>query len=294
MDGLIDSDLGLDLAPPATGPVGASTKREAEEDAREAIHEVVAVEADFGSVAHDDSDRDNASGLPTSGLKQLRPISVQLPPSTLIFPRSVYDGFVPPAERARERQALETLMRADPSQAGEDFIQFELDNFSCYVDTPFYDSEMRALHSHSTLTGKDTFYLDGVLRSGAVECFVQRVPFEEIPLGNYGKAEHTVGDQMWIRSSHNNRRQVYYQLKRPSLEYARYHEKFVWVADLAKHVHDFCEYLLGQGRHVSIHSFKHNFSTWLQAIHGEHLDFQRWYAKRGADDFRQSIVANSP
>lgn len=79
MDGLIVSDLGLDLAPPTTGPVDASTKREAEEDAREAIHEVVAEEADFDSVAHDDPDRDNASGLPTSGLKQLRPSFFRAP-----------------------------------------------------------------------------------------------------------------------------------------------------------------------------------------------------------------------
>lgn len=86
---------------------------------------------------------------------------------------------------------------------------------------------MGALHSHVTFTGKATFYFDGILRAGTVECFVQRVPFEEIPLGNYGKEEPTVGNQMWIRSLHNSRREVYYQLKNPSLEYTRYHEKFV-------------------------------------------------------------------
>lgn len=299
MEGLPPSYLGLELASasltpvfrssPSTNRFDAVTKKELEEDILQAINEIAAEEDDFSSVAEDESDRDN--DLQPSRLK---PITVQLPVSTLIYPRSVCANYVPPVKLVKEWQAIESLLDADPSQKEDDFIEFELDQFSCYVDTSQYDSDMRALHSHATLTGKETFYFDGILRAGTVECYVQRVAFEEIPLGNYGKEEPTVGDQMWIRSTHNRRREIYYKLKAPSREYTRYHEKFVWVADLAKHVVDFCAYWLKQDNDVSFHCFKKDFILWLKATHKTHKSFQNWYTQRGHDDFRQPIVANGP
>lgn len=304
MDDAIGPEFGLELASdfsvpvsrasPSTGRVSAGVKREIEEGILEAINEVVAEEGDFSSVEAQDATRETSSGLAVLQTDRLKTITVQLPASTLIFPRSVCANYAPPAEVVKERQAVQSLLGADPAQEDEDFIEFELDKFSCYVDTPQYDSEMRALHSHATLSGKETFYFDGVLRAGNVKCYVKRVPFEEIPLGNYGQEEPSVGDQMWICSLHNSRRNIYYKLKNPSLEYTRYHENFIWVADLAKHVVDFCTHLLKQDRGVTIHLFKEDFSAWLKATHQTNTSFQKWHARRGSDDFRQPIVANSP
>lgn len=145
MDGLVESELIFDLATGALTPatptspglerIGTNTNREAEQDVLEAIQEIVAEEDDFDSVSNQDPDRENSSGLSTLRLKRPRPILVQLPASTLISPRSVCANSVPPVELVREWQAVDRLMRADPSQANEDFIEFELDKFSCYVDT---------------------------------------------------------------------------------------------------------------------------------------------------------------
>lgn len=304
MDSIPISDLGFELAnafstptlrdSPSTNPIDTLTNREVEEDILQAINEVVAEDEDFSSITEDESDRENSSGLAELQPSRLKPVTVQLPVSTLIYPRTVCANYEPPVKLFKEWQAVENLLNAEPSQKDEDFIEFELDQFSCYVDTTQYDSDMRALHSHATLTGKATFYFDGILRTGNVECYVQRVAFEEIPLGNYGKEEPTVGDQMWIRSTHNRRREIYYKLGAASREYTRYHEKFVWVADLAKHVVDFCAYLLEKVRNVSFHCFKKDFIAWLKATHKTHKSFQKWYAQRNSDDFRQSIVANSP
>ncbi|KAF3763083.1 S-adenosyl-L-methionine-dependent methyltransferase, partial [Cryphonectria parasitica EP155] len=229
-----------------------------------------------------------------------RRIVVDLPRSTLVSPRSAYEPFDPPASRKTEREALQALLRADPSQRNEDFIQFELDDFACYMNSDQSPCEMRGLHDHATRTGKQAFYFDGTLRIGDAAYLVQGVEFDQIPLGNYGKDPDTgcyepaVGDQMWIRSQLNARREIYYQLKRPAPEYARFHEAFLWVADLAKHMFDFCEHLLEDGRDVCLRNFKEDFGKWLRQVHQGSRSFLKWYSQRKSDDFRQSIIANKP
>lgn len=255
---------------------------------------------------------------PTSS--RLQNVVVSLPKSTLITPRSVFErseglepaeGFTPPAPVASEWEAIQSLLRADPSQKNDDFIEFELDNFSCYVYTERYPFEMRALHDHATRTGGQHFYFDGILRVGDTQHYVQKVRFDQIPLGNYGRNaetgcyEPTVGDQLWVLSKLNERRDkyfgqnvqrkdIYYQLKNPSIEYDRFHQAFLWVADLAKHVVDFSEYQIEHKSNVSIHHFKKDFSRWARKIHKKSPYFLKWYKQRSSDDFRQSIIANEP
>lgn len=263
---------------------------EADEDVLTAINEAAEEEDEYSSELESDSGK-----LPASSQKdQLKRITIQLPKSSLISPRSVFANFIPPCEIIKERQAVQSLLDASHSQKDDDFVEFELDNFSCYVDTAQYSSDMRSLHTHATSAGKELFFFDGILRVGDIQHYVQKVAFEQIPLGNYGKKESTVGDQLWIRSQLNQNKEIYYKLKSPSLEYVRFHAPFLWVADLAKHVVDFCTYLMEQERDVSIHYFKEEFGEWLKVTHKNSPDFQKWYKQRGSNDFRQSIVANSP
>ncbi|KAJ4387740.1 hypothetical protein N0V93_008340 [Gnomoniopsis smithogilvyi] len=225
--------------------------------------------------------------------RSLRQIVVNLPTSTLIHPRSVFEGFVPPSPLATESEAIQSLLHADPTQKDGDFLEFELENFSCYIHNrnstiPF---EMRALHMHACKAGEQHFYFDGILKVGDTRHYVHKVIFEEIPVGNYGKEHVTVGDQLWIRSKLNERKPVYYQLKKPSIEYARFHNAFLWVADLAKHVVDFCESFIENQRNVSIHHFQNEFARWLKRTHRNNPVFLKWYKQRPSDDFRQSLVA---
>lgn len=226
--------------------------------------------------------------------RKLVNITVNLPTSTLIHPRSVFEGFVAPAPLTTEKEAIECLLKADPTQQDGGFIELELQTFSCYIHhrnstIPF---EMRSLHMHACKSGEQHFYFDGILKAGSIQRYVHKVIFEEIPLGNYGKEHHTVDDQLWIRSKLNEDRPIYYKLKKPSIEYARFHNAFLWVADLAKHVVDFCESFIENQRNVSIHHFKKNFAIWLKRTHSKSPAFLKWYKQRGSDDFRQSLVAN--
>jgi DNA (cytosine-5)-methyltransferase 1 len=95
--------------------------------------------------------RSNTSSLGTSGPVAAHTLSkqkleVRLPKSTLVTPRGRYDGWNPPAPRAKERVALASLLEHLESQAdldNEDFIEFELDKFSVYVESTLYPCELR-------------------------------------------------------------------------------------------------------------------------------------------------------
>ncbi|KAG8162426.1 hypothetical protein KVR01_008191 [Diaporthe batatas] len=233
-----------------------------------------------------ESNFDNVQQQPQASLKGL---VIQIPTSTLIAPRSAFRSNV---STGKEFEAVRSLLESDPTQLNEDFVEFELDDFVVYIDTHRHPQEMRAIHTFATATGQQNFFFNGTLKLGNVKHRVEKVPFEEIPLGNYGKDNPTVGEQVWIRSKLNRRENIYYRLKMPSVEYARFHRDFLWVADLAKHAVDFSDHLLEMRQDVSIRHFQRDFASWLQANHGSSPAFQKWYKKRGTNDFRQSIIAN--
>lgn len=265
------------------------------EDAFAAVDEAAhAEEEDFDDSELDGPRQRHAAGKGPKTERKLVDIAVSLPVSTLVHPRSVFKGFLPPAPLTTERDAIQRLLQADPAQQDGDFIEFELENFACYIHNtnstvPF---EMRALHMHACKSGEQHFYFDGILRVGDTRLYVHEIMFEEIPLGNYGKELSTVDDQLWIRSKLNQLKPIYYQLKKPSIEYARFHNAFLWVADLAKHVVDFCEWYIDNRWNISIHHFKSDFADWLKKTHQKDPLFLNWYTKRESDDFRQSLVAN--
>ncbi|OLN94180.1 DNA (cytosine-5)-methyltransferase 1A [Colletotrichum chlorophyti] len=186
-----------------------------------------------------------------------------------------------------------------------DFIEFDLDHFAVYIDPPTHDgkskkypSEMRPLHHLSTRVGCNRMWFDGVLSLGEKRFFVRHVPFEELPIGNYGITEPTVGSEMWLRSSTNAKcaqeggHDVYYRLKTPSQEYRRYHSGFLWIADLAKHVTDYLSWALDMNRLVVLRDFRFVFSNWLATVHGQSKMFVQWREQYTSTNFGTAIVAN--
>ncbi|KAI8287427.1 hypothetical protein K4K60_012522 [Colletotrichum sp. SAR11_57] len=165
-------------------------------------------------------------------------ISVDLPPSTLISPRYLYQGQELPAPVDREFRIVQKLLEEHrrTSEGGDDFIDFELDQFTVYTE-PYmgglteayekmrYPAEMRPLQHLSIKPGCTVMYVDGVLSIGDARYFVRQVPFEELPIGNYGLSESTIGREIWIRSKMNTKaadrgkEDVYYRLKNPLPEH---------------------------------------------------------------------------
>ncbi|KAI5863960.1 S-adenosyl-L-methionine-dependent methyltransferase [Durotheca rogersii] len=241
-------------------------------------------------------DEDFTPDLHTANTAQGKPVVVEIPVSTLIQPRSLYQGFVPPATQVREREAIAALLEAAESRqpAQEDHIEFDLEDFSIYVNSEYYPYELRPLHHLAVRQASDRFYFDGVVVHGDDRFYLNRIPFRQIPIGNYGSEEHTVGEHIWIRSELNEREgtELYYKLRSPSTEYSRFYEPFLWIADLAKHVIDFCDHLKDRGHRAVLHDFRSHFGVWLLQTHSQSAAFQRWYAANRSDDFRGALVAN--
>lgn len=226
-------------------------------------------------------------------------IEVRLPKSTLVNPKSRFSGWTPPAPITKEYDAVANLMRileAETDIYKEDFIEFELDQFSVYVHSQLYPYELRPLQHLCTRSSSDTFYFDGILAYGDSKYYVERVPFQKLPIGNYRVNNPTVGDQIWIQSRRNEgeKPERYYKLRKPAPEYERFHTGFLWIADLAKHVVDFCEHLASRNRPVALADFQQKFIIWLQEqdAHKTSPEFQKWRCKHPSDDYRTSVVAN--
>ncbi|KAI1259709.1 S-adenosyl-L-methionine-dependent methyltransferase [Xylariaceae sp. FL1019] len=221
-------------------------------------------------------------------------VTVGLPFSTLTDPRSLYDGFIAPAPEARESRTVEALLALLGSDETYDFIEFELNDFSIYIDTKDYPHELRPLQHLSTKHTATEMFFDGVLRYKDTEFYVKKARFSKLPIGNYDVTNHTVGDQVWIHSALNDRlgREVYYRLRSPSIEYRRFFTPFLWVADLAKHVADYCESLRAQLRRVTLRHFESDFSTWASKKHRGARAFQKWHSLNRTCDFRGAVVAN--
>ncbi|KAK2064099.1 C-5 cytosine-specific DNA methylase [Colletotrichum caudatum] len=258
--------------------------------------------------------------LPTVSITLVNQISVDIPQSTLVMPRSLYRGEAgeePRAEPAREWTAVQSLLkeyrRIHSSDTGD--IEFDLDQFAVYIDATVpgdkhltkrrYPCEMRPLQylGRSTESGRKEIlrmYVDGILSVGDKKFSIRGVPFEQLPIGNYGSSEPTVGSEIWIRSCLNvaiardQETNVYYRLKSPSVEYERYYDGFLWVADLAKHVVDYLSKALEERRQVVFRDFRSAFNTWLMQTHGnsESEAFYRWRDQYQRTDFCNAMSTN--
>lgn len=225
---------------------------------------------------------------------------VELPSSTLSNPRSQYHGFMPPAPKRREWQAVDALLEllTEPGHEAEpDYIEFELSQFTVYVNSSYYPLELRPLQHLCTRVASDTFYFDGVLSATnpatgtSMSFYVQRIAFQELPIEAYGEDDDTV-KSIWIRSDHNKKRELYYKLGTPSNEYKRLHLPFLWIADLAHHVITYCADMRAKGRMAMLEDFQSRFKIFLCRRHKASEVFQSWAAAHHSDDFRTTVVAN--
>ncbi|RDL31841.1 uncharacterized protein BP5553_09243 [Venustampulla echinocandica] len=233
--------------------------------------------------------------------------------SQLTCPKSRYIGHTPPLPISKERhvvkELLEELLKQEEgknfegnregspdSSAPSDghFVEFGLSDFSIYLpDNKHHGFELRPLQNLVTKKGESTFLFDGILSYGSVKRYVQKVPFGTCSIGNYGLESHTVDGNIWIKSAYNSktRSEIYYHLKKPAPEYARFHDGFLWLANLAKHFVDYSQQC-GENQ-VSVFKFRDDFSQWICEHHGESPDFRDWYQQYGGrDDFRQAVAVN--
>ncbi|KAI1139154.1 S-adenosyl-L-methionine-dependent methyltransferase [Hypoxylon sp. FL0543] len=253
-----------------------------------------------GPEAHSFDDQDTAPDVQITGTSKKSPIVVDIPRSTLTQPRSLFDPFIPPASQAKEPDAIAGLLEAisarcppqEDREDQEDYVEFDLEEFSIYTNSSIYPNELKPLQHHAIRSAADTLYFDGIVRHGETCFYLRKIRFRQLPIGNYGREEHTVRDHIWIRSELNESKEIYYRLRTPSTEYARFYEPFLWIADLSKHVLDYCEYLKECDRRAVLNDFESRFSSWLLQTHRKSAAFQKWHSANRSRDFRGALIAN--
>ncbi|KAM0076774.1 hypothetical protein ACKRZS_010928 [Fusarium odoratissimum] len=233
----------------------------------------------------------------TPGVPLSENMSVELPESLLLVPRSYYEPFEPGVPILKEREAVARLLEV-AEEAGQgidfdDFVEFQLNDFAVYSDRQRYGQEMCSLHHLHTKHGFNTVFFDGKLSVGSTVFYVHSVEISALPIENYGTlSKHTVRDKIWVRSVLNSEREIYYRLNTPAKEYRRFFDPFLWVADLAKHFVDYLKFKGEKDDQVTIFHFRSNFSIWLAKMHRNAPDFISWKGQHINDDFRTAIVAN--
>ncbi|KAL8928514.1 MAG: hypothetical protein Q9208_001748 [Pyrenodesmia sp. 3 TL-2023] len=233
-------------------------------------------------------------------------------PPPLVYPKSIYVGQQPCLPLSKERLVLKDILDAEDDRSNfsvDDFVSVDLEDFSVYrhevtvfsKKSKIYESNVlqksrsNELVSLNELNSKasESFFLDGIIRfgkNGQYQRYVQKVPFETLSIGAYEDATiHTVGADIWLQSVGSKGSNIWYRLRRPAPEYRRYHEPFLWLADLAKHIVDY----LRTHREVRLQNFKKTFSSWLHAVHGSDQDFSQWLTKHPKSDFRQVVTAHA-
>ncbi|KAL6870439.1 hypothetical protein J3F83DRAFT_681280 [Trichoderma novae-zelandiae] len=239
------------------------------------------------------SDR-HTTTCPSTCFPSTTALSVEIPASVLLVPRSCYQDFQPPGDilTLPEWKAVQALSPA-LAESTQDFDEILLDEFSIYLDKERCSQEMRSLHQLNTKVGHNDFYFDGVLSIGETRVYVRRIPIVAVPIGNYGSISvHTVRGNIWLQSPLSYKQELFYRLGKPAKEYARFFYPFLWVADLAKHFVDFLSIMAENERSVSLHHFRSTFAAWMKKSHKDSPEFLDWLRQHPSDDYRTSIAAN--
>lgn len=219
---------------------------------------------------------------------------IEIPDALLVNPKACFEPFEPPQPAASEQEALDLLL---PKRCKEDdFLELNLNDFVVYCDTTIYPNEMRSLNQLDAAPHSQCLYFDGTLSDGKESRYVRRVRIAALPIGNYGQeSQSQTSDNIWIQSELNLDTDIYYKLQAPAAEYQRFHEPFLWVADLAKHFVDFLTAMYETNTRVSIQHFRRDFAVWLLAVYApsdNYTEVSLWMLKYPGPDYRSAVNSN--
>lgn len=151
--------------------------------------------------------------------------------------------------------------------------------------------ELISLHHLEVPIAKKLCF-NGILCIGNTRRYVQGLTIRDSSVEGYGDSD-SPAVVIYIQSDVAHRDadfDIWIRLNRPSKEYRRFHDSFLWVAQLAKHIIDFMD---GQPTgSVGVTSFRRTFHTWLTTRYPDDVELQAWHhAYRGRVDFRVAVNA---
>ena len=201
----------------------------------------------------------------------------------------------------REEQQDDSGTDTDDDAFVDDaFVEADLQDFVIYRPHKYrnakssatevaHANELVSLHEINEFRVKH-FYFNGVICYAGRRRYVQKVPFEILSIGGYEEQERSsVGPYIWIQSIQGTKLGVWYRLSYPAAEYKRYHEPFLWMADLAKHFVDYLQTHNG----VTLLELRRRFYEWLQDLYPTDGCVRRWLEQYGDHDFRRVVAAHA-
>ncbi|KAF2760107.1 S-adenosyl-L-methionine-dependent methyltransferase [Pseudovirgaria hyperparasitica] len=210
-------------------------------------------------------------------------------------PKSKYRGWTPPLPVSKEATALTELCHDRGGLASlTDHTTLELTEFSIYRPdhSAIHPAELEPLHILRVKDGVNELLFDGVISCGKERRYVKGVSFSIRAVEGYGDlTRHSVDDSVYIQTIQAKACNVWYRLQIPSPEYRFYHETFLWIANLGKHVIDYLE--SHEYEDVSLMHFRREFYDWMVSQHGEIPQFRAWLSEYGKTDYRIPINAYS-
>lgn len=226
------------------------------------------------------------------------------------FAASSAPGWVPPARITPEHDALRTLKRTwqnyaadltatDVAPGQKAVLIADLHDFEIYR-TPDpkpseRDFELMSLHHlDMPARGNQTIKLsmDGFLSIGTFQVYVQGLPIELCSVEGYGQREipDTVAYLQSDLAGKDITYDVWYRVGQPSGRYKRFHDPFLCVAQLSKHVVDYMEDQPSCS--VGLHNFRQDFYRWLSRCYQGNVSYEKWHEEfNSRTDFRVDIVA---
>ena len=217
-----------------------------------------------------------------------------------------------------EAVILEQVVTADSQPVAGDvnagsttaFWEVDVEQFCVYQSTRrakrrvYQGLEGRYSHLHhvSSNVGFNDWLIDGTLnnngnrqtflRGQIVDMKFLRGQIVDVNIGGLEDlSQHTTSGSVWIKTVEGDKRDYWYRLTSPSVEYRPYWTDFTWLADFVKFFIDFLFSNSSGGRLVSLADFKSNFWAWLQDLHGSDK-MRGWHAQCSEiTDFRQHVLS---
>jgi DNA (cytosine-5)-methyltransferase 1 len=233
-------------------------------------------------------------------------VNVKVVSSLRDFARSYAANWPPPAPATEESAAVDILKREwrnrsehCPSYEGYEskkpMLIADLHDFEIFR-SPLAGKgtrkfELTSLHLMETPTHKKLCF-DGFLCVGDVKLYAKGMPIQNFSIEGYGDKEspETVTYLRSELASKDRDYDIWYRLNKPSQAYQRYHEPFLSIAELAKHVIDYIEEQpLGS---VGLESFRKDFQEWLKARFSQNPAIEKWHLGfQNRTDFRVDVNA---
>ncbi|KAF3050956.1 DNA methyltransferase Dim-2 [Didymella keratinophila] len=251
--------------------------------------------------AADTQKHQTGQGSPTGNTRRA---NVRVRPSSSDYPRSYTANYTRPAPITTEEDLIKSLKHDWKERCGNEptrqtsrqrreSIVADIQDFEIYR-CPETDlkrpSELTSLHLFDVKA--KNLCLDGYVRVGKTEYYVERLQVNDISIGGYGDdTDPGIVTYVQTRLANNDvTSDIWLRLQYPAPRYERFNTPFLWVAALGKHALDYMD-IEPKGT-VSLESFENEFGRWLAHRFGVNTAFREWHAMIGhVSDFRVAFNA---